>query len=353
MPAEPSEQDQDQAPGTRNQRGRRTQTTMNDLAVAAGVSLKTVSRVINGEPGVTAATLRKVEAAIDSLGYARNDLAASLRSGVGSNTIGLVIEDVANPFYALVAQAVEDIAREHASLLITTSAREDPVRERELVTALLRRRVDALLIVPAGPDHRYIARAGFAGHTVFLDRPPARTDADTVLIDNAAGAQLAVTHLLRHGHQRIAIVGDTRALYTASERLDGYRRALARAGADAGGALVSMGHSTLESANAAVAQLLELPPSQRPTAIFAANNRCTIGAMHALRAVDGEVALVGFDEFELADLLGVTVVRTDPYRIGQVAAQIAFSRIDGDERPAQRVMLPVDLVARGSGEISA
>ena len=107
------------------------------------------------------------------------------------------IEDVANPFYARVAQAVEDIAREHSSLLITTSAREDPARERELVMALLRRRVDALLIVPAGPDHRYIARAGFVGHTVFLDRPPARTDADTVLIDNAAGAQLAVDHLLR------------------------------------------------------------------------------------------------------------------------------------------------------------
>jgi LacI family transcriptional regulator len=122
---------------------------MNDLAVAAGVSLKTVSRVINGEAGVTPATLSKVEAAIEELGYQRNDLAASLRSGVGSNTIGLVIEDVANPFYARVAQAVEDIAREHASLLITTSAREDPARERELVTALLRRRVDALC--PPGP----------------------------------------------------------------------------------------------------------------------------------------------------------------------------------------------------------
>ncbi len=343
---------------TSPQRTRRPQTTMNDLALAAGVSLKTVSRVINGEPGVTPDTLRKVEAAIESLGYARNDLAASLRSGVGSNTIGLVIEDVANPFYALVAQAVEDIAHEHASLLITTSAREDPARERELVTALLRRRVDALLIVPAGPDpagpdHSYIARAGFAGHTVFLDRPPARADADTVLIDNAAGAQMAVTHLLRQNHRRIAIVGDMRALYTAGERLDGYMSALTRAGVTPEAELISMGHSTWESAHAAVSQLLELPAPRRPTAIFAANNRCTIGVMHALHGRDSEVALVGFDEFELADLLGVTIVRTDPYRIGQVAAQLAFSRIAGDERPPQRVLLPVDLVARGSGEISA
>jgi LacI family transcriptional regulator len=353
MPTEPFSTPDVPAPSGRSQRSRRPQTTMNDLAVAAGVSLKTVSRVINGEPGVTPATLRKVEAAIEDLGYQRNDLAASLRSGVGSNTIGLVIEDVANPFYAQVAQAVEDIAREHASLLITTSAREDPARERELVTALLRRRVDALLIVPAGPDHRYIARAGFAGHTVFLDRPPARTDADTVLIDNAAGAQLAVAHMLRQGHSRVAIVGDTRNLYTAGERMTGYTRALERAGLQVTPELVSMGHSTWESAHAAVLQLLELPRSQRPTAIFAANNRCAIGAMHALQGDARNVGLVGFDEFELADLLGITVVRVDPYRIGQVAAQLAFSRIDGDERPPQRVMLPVDLIARGSGEVSA
>lgn len=353
MPPDPTDPSDPPLDASRVQRGRRTHTTMNDLAVAAGVSLKTVSRVINGEPGVTPGTLQKVEAAIESLGYARNDLAASLRSGVSSNTIGLVIEDVANPFYALIAQAVEDIAREHSSLLITTSAREDPARERELVHALLRRRVDAMLIVPASPDHRYIERAGFAGHTVFLDRPPALTDADAVLIDNAAGAQLAVTHLLRQGHRRIAIVGDTRALYTAGERLDGYTHALELAGIGLEPELVSMGHSTWESATAAVRQLLELPASSRPTAIFAANNRCTVGALHALHDDPRAIALVGFDEFELADLLGVTVVRTDPYRIGQVAAQIAFSRIDGDERSPQRVMLPVDLIVRGSGEIAA
>ena len=324
---------------------------MNDLAMAAGVSLKTVSRVINGEPGVTEVTMKKVETAIESLGYARNDLAASLRSGLRSNTVGLVIEDVANPFYALVAQAVEDTAREHECLLITTSAREDPARERELVTALLRRRVDALLIVPAGPDHRYIARAGFVGHTVFLDRPPVRTDADMVLIDNALGAKRATAHLLGHGHRRVAIVGDTRELHTAGERLDGYMRTLAGAGLEHKDELISMGHSTSESARAAVGRLMALPPDRRPTAIFAANNRCTIGAMHALQGRRVKVALVGFDDFELADLLGVTVVRTDPYRLGQVAAEIAFGRIDGDEQAPQQVVLPVDLVARGSGEI--
>jgi LacI family transcriptional regulator len=325
---------------------------MLDVATAAGVSLKTVSRVINGEPGVTAAKVSQVEAVIASLGYERNDIAASLRSGAKTRTVGLVIEDVGNPFYALVAQAVEDVAREHSSLLITASAREDPERERQLVTALLRRRVDALLIVPAGPDHGYIAGTGFAGNTVFLDRPSANTEADTVLVDNTKGAELAVGHLLSHGHRRLAIVGDTISLYTATERLAGFRRALLRAGIEVDEALISMGHSTLDSAREAVSELMALPARRRPTAIFTANNRCTIGALHALERDRERVALVGFDEFELADLLGVTVVRTDPYRMGQVAAELALVARPGD-RPssARRIVIPVELVTRGSGEV--
>src|ERR1035441_1734019 len=154
---------------------RLSRATMVDVAREAGVSLKTVSRVINSEPGVRPATIEKVLKASNALRYERNDLAASLRHGLRSYTLGLVIEDVANPFYSVIAQAVEESARERASLLITGSAREDPDRERSLVTALMRRRVDALLVVPASRDHRYIADAGFDTRTVFLDRPPAKT----------------------------------------------------------------------------------------------------------------------------------------------------------------------------------
>ena len=135
-----------------------TRPTMRHVADMAGVSLKTVSRVINAEAGVAPATAERVTAAIAELGFERNDLAASLRHGRSSSTLGLVIEDVANPFYSAIAQAVEAAARDRGFLLITASAREDAERERELVSALLRRRVDALLIVPAGPDHRYLAR---------------------------------------------------------------------------------------------------------------------------------------------------------------------------------------------------
>src|SRR3954463_11440854 len=171
---------------------------MRDVAHTAGVSLKTVSRVINAEAGVAPTTAARVAEAIDVLGFERNDLARTLRQGGSSATLGLVIEDLANPFYATVAQAVEVAARDRGFLLITASAREDAERERELAGALLRRRVDALLIVPAGPDHRYIS-----GRVVFLDRPPRGIEADTVLLDNLGGASAAVEHLIAHGHTRI------------------------------------------------------------------------------------------------------------------------------------------------------
>ena len=325
---------------------------MVDVARAAGVSLKTVSRVINGESGVTPATTEKVLEASRALRYERNDLAASLRHRARSFTLGLVIEDVANPFYSAIAQAVEESARQRSSLLITASAREDRHRERELVMALLRRRVDALLVVPAGTDHRYIRDAGFSTKTVFLDRPPAKTKADTVLAENAAGTRRAVEHLLAGGHTRIAFVGDNVRLFTARERLAGYRRALRRAGIELDEELVSVGNGTSASATEATRHLMALPPVRRPTAIFAGNNRCTVGALHALDGRRNCVALIGFDDFELADLLGVTVVRADPYRIGQLGAELAFDRIDAEEGEPRRVVVPAELVPRGSGEIS-
>lgn len=324
---------------------------MVDVARTAGVSLKTVSRVINEEPGVKPATIEKVLEAARALRYERNDLAASLRHGARSFTLGLVIEDVANPFYSAIAQAVEESARERSSLLITASAREDPHRERELVMALLRRRVDGLLVVPAGNDHRYIRDAGFSTKTVFLDRPPAKTKADTVLAENAAGARRGVEHLVGGGHTRIAFVGDDVRLFTARERLAGYRRALQRAGTEVDADLVSIGNGTSASAKEATLQLMALPAARRPTAIFAGNNRCTVGALHALNGRRNRVALVGFDDLELADLLGVTVVRADPYQIGRLGAELAFDRIDGDEGEPRRVVVSVELVARGSGEL--
>jgi len=321
---------------------------MRDVAHTAGVSLKTVSRVINAEAGVAPTTAARVAEAIDVLGFERNDLARTLRQGGSSATLGLVIEDLANPFYATVAQAVEVAARDRGFLLITASAREDAERERELAGALLRRRVDALLIVPAGPDHRYLSTA----RTVFLDRPPEGIEADTVLLDNLGGARSGVEHLIAQGHTRIACIADAAELYTARERLAGYRDALSAAGLEEDPSLVVAGNRDVAAAQAAVEHLLGLPDKRRPTAIFAANNRNTVGALHALAARPRAVALVGFDDFELAGLLGTSVVRADPWGLGEQAAALAFARLDGDDGPPRAVTVPTELVARGSGEVA-
>jgi LacI family transcriptional regulator len=325
---------------------------MRDVAEVAGVSLKTVSRVINDEPGVAAATADRVTAAIQELGFQRNDLARSLRQGVTSSTLGLVIEDVANPFYSAIAQAVESAAGERGFMLITASCEEDPARERELVQALLRRRVDALLLVPASRDHGYLARETADGTPiVFLDRPPSGLDADCVLLDNLGGARSATEHLLARGHERIAVVADPDSLYTAAERLAGYRQALDAAGIPVRAELLRLGSHDVAQAEAVVRDLLALPADRRPTAVFAGNNRHTIGALRALRGVSRPAALVGFDDFELADLLGVTVVRHDSPQMGASAAALAFERLDGGGREPRRVVVPTELVVRGSGEV--
>jgi len=325
---------------------------MRDVAERAGVSLKTVSRVINDEPGVARHTAERVGAAIAELGFQRNDLARQLRQGRTSSTIGLIIEDVGNPFYSAIAQAVEHAAHQHDCMLIVASCEEDPEREREIVQSLLRRRVDALLLVPASRDHAYLARElGDTTPVVFLDRPPQGIEADCVLLDNQGGARRAVEHLLEQGHRRIAYVADPGALYTAAERLTGYRQAMAAAGAEPDPALVRLGSHHADEAEAAVRELLALPPGERPTAIFCGNNRHTVGALRALRGLEDEIALVGFDDFELADLLGTTVVRHDSQELGLHAAALAFTRLEGLNGPSRQVIVASELVVRGSGEV--
>ncbi len=219
-----------------------TRPTMTDVADAAGVSLKTVSRVVNGEPRVTPATAARVRSAIDRLGYRRNEMARTLRQGRVSRTLGLVIEDVANPFYSAITRGVEEETRAHGFLVIAGSSDEDPEREQLLLELLCERRVDGLLVVPAAADHRYLLpELAHGTPVVFIDRPPRRIEADVILLDNVGGARAAVEHLLAHGHRRIAIVADAPAISTARERYRGYEDALAAAGIGVDTELVRLG----------------------------------------------------------------------------------------------------------------
>jgi LacI family transcriptional regulator len=328
---------------------------MRDVAALAGVGLKTVSRVVNGEANVSDETRARVEAAIERLDY-RQDINAShlRRLGRKTATIGLILEDVSNPFSSALHRAIEDRARERGVLLFTGSCDEDPDRERELIGTFRSRRVDGIVVVPASPDHRYLLPEQRARTPlVFVDRPARVINADSVTSDNVGGAERAISHLGSFGHRRIGFLGDALEIQTAADRLRGYTLGLAALGVDHDPAIVRTGLRSVDAAAAAATELLGAP--KPPTALFTAQNLITVGALHALRELGLEhtTALVGFDDIELADLLepAVTVVAQDPAAMGRAAADILFRRLDGDDSPPERVLIDVELVRRGSGEI--
>src|SRR5213595_3015560 len=217
--------------------------TMLDVAALAGVGLKTVSRVVNGEPGVSPALEAKVRRAIEQLHYRRDANASMLRRRGGkTQTIGLVLEDVANPFSSALHRAIEDSARSRNVLVFAGSCDEDARRERELIGSFRDRRVDGIIVVPASHDHTYLYEEQRAGTAlVFVDRPARHLDADSVASDNLGGSVAAVEHLLERGHRRIGFLGDLPSISTAQERLQGYSQALERAGIALDGALIRTG----------------------------------------------------------------------------------------------------------------
>ena len=297
----------------RSARGGTVRPTMDDVARLAGVSLKTVSRVVNGEAGVAEATTERVQTAIASLNFRRNEIARSLRYKLTTSSIGLVIEDLANPFYAALARAVGEVARSHGFLVLSGSSDESEEREREILTAFLGRRVDGLIVVPTSGSKSFLEREEAAGvKLVFVDRPAIGVTADTVLIDNEAGVLTGVRHLFHHGHRRIGYLGDEPGIYTAVERMRGFQQAVRTLGLDADPDLVRQG---LHDAAAAEEQALSmLGGDDPPTALFAGNNLITAGVLRALRRRSGApIGLVGFDDFALADLVDppVTVVAAE------------------------------------------
>ena len=324
---------------------------MKDVATRAGVALKTVSRVVNDEPGVTPETASRVRNAINDLGFRRNDSARLLRKGQTAS-IGLIMEDIGDPFYSALSRAVEDVAHWNGSLLFTGSSDEDPQREQELVLALCARRVDGLIVIPASGDHRYLLPEIAAGvASVFVDRPAGMIEADAVLADNIGGSHAGVTHLIRQGHRRIAFIGDDPDIYTAVQRHQGYRDAMTEAGLDVDPSWVSMAKPTPDGIRGALAAMLAGPSPV--TALFCGNNRTTILALREIAHAGRRLALVGFDDFEFADLLtpGVTVVAQDPAEMGRRAAELLFGRLAGTRGPAQYIELGTQLIVRGSGEI--
>ncbi len=333
----------------KRERGRPSRPTLRQVAALSGVSLKTASRVLNGEPYVSTATAAKVQAAATQLGFRLNAIARDLRAGARSPSVGLIIGDLANPFYSRIARGAERRLRPEGLRLITASTDEDPSLEQTLVTDMLERRVSALLVVTSAAEHAYLDGERRLGTPIaFLDRPPQDVVADTIVLDNAGGVRQAVEHLLRQRHRRIGLVGDLSRLSTHRERVAAFESAMTAAGIDNWRRYVRSDSHDVDAAERAVRELIALRPA--PTALLTTNNRITTGALRALRDVAEPPALVGFDDFDLADVLGVTVVAHDPERMGELGAELILGRLAGDEGPARRVLLPTALVVRGSGE---
>lgn len=327
--------------------------TMRDVAALAGVSLKTVSRVVNDEQPVSAEVRQRVQRAIGQLDYRHNLAASNLRRRVGrSRVLGVLLQDVGNSFSSALLRSLEDACRGRHIALLAASLDEEPDRERELVGDLVSRRVDGLVVMPATEDQRYLTADLHAGlPTVFVDRHPRGVDVDSVTVDNERGGYDAARHLLDHGHRRFAVLADLHSIETARLRIEGVTRALREAGLPTDSSVVHADLRTEDAAREAVAALLRSPDG--PTAIIALRNILSIGAARALReaGVTGRVALVGFDDFPTADLIGLTVVRQDVKRIGAEVARLVLARLEGEESPIEHIVVDLQFVQRGSGEI--
>jgi len=329
--------------------------TMRDVAALAGVSLKTVSRVINDEPTVAESTVARVRAAAAALRYLPDNTAASLARGAReTRTIALLIASVDDPFSAAMFRGVEEIALTHQVAVFAASTEGRPEVEDRLVRAFASRNVDGLIITPTMQDHRALADLlAPRMPCVYIDRDPVGIAADVVTSDNRTAARQAVEHLLSYGHRRIGLIMDTPSISTATEREAGYRDALLAAGIAIDEDLIVRGVETEALGEVAAHDLLTRP--NPPTAVFAARNMAAIGAVKVLKrlGLSGQVALLGMDDIELSDLIDppLSIVRQHPVEMGRQAASRLFARLAGDDPPPCRMLVQTDLVPRGSGEI--
>jgi LacI family transcriptional regulator len=326
--------------------------TIKDVARKAGVAPITASRVINQSGYVSDETRRRVEAAIEELGYVPNRVARSLRSKQ-THTLALVLTDITNPFWTTVARGVEDVASEAGFSVILCNTDETESKEYDYVRVLLQKQVDGFLLVPAHSAARSVSLIlKQAVPLVVLDREVS-TPVDNVRCDSEGGAYLLTRHLIDLGHRRIGMLSGPAAVSTAEERVAGYRRALVEAGLGADDRLIIYGAFTQEGGYHMAQQVLALTPS--PTALFAANNFIAIGAFKALREaglrVPEDIALVAFDDLPSAFTLEpfLTVAAQRAYDMGRRATRRLLDHL-GAEPPSapEEIVLPTDLIVRWS-----
>ncbi len=326
--------------------------TMADVARLAQVSKSTVSHVLNGTRPVHPDTERAVHAAIRKLAYTPNTIARSLARSK-TNSIGVATTGVTNPYFGEILQAIDARCMEHGITMLSADTRDDPDHELSVVQALHERRVDGVILAPSpDPLNRtlsYLTERRVP--TVLIDRVAVR-QFDQVAVENVESMRGLVDHLVDHGHTRIGFIAGLDGLATTEERLTGYRLALARRNIEAEPDLVVNGQSAREAGRVAAERLLTL--RHPPTAIISSNNQMTIGAMQAIRdagrSVPDEIALVGYDDFEWAELFEprLTVIALPCAELGQSAFRLLQERLADPDREPITLRLRPELRVRNS-----
>ncbi len=321
--------------------------TMADVARLADVSLKTASRALTGSPKVRPATSKRVFEAASALRFRPNAIARDLRHRGVANAVGFVIGDITNPFYAEVAAGVSEIVTTRGLTLLIAASDDQATQERSTVTSMLERRVLSLLLVPIAEDHAYLEGERQLGTPIVaVDRPLSNAAADSVVFDNRVGARDGVLALIAAGHRRIAFVGSPSELHTHGERAAGYADALSLRGISYEPALLRTGAPSIAAAKEATVQLLD--SADPPTAIFAGNNRAATGVYQGIKLLDASTAMLGFDDFEFAEALGISVVSHSPREMGRAAADLAFRRVHDIAGALEQIVLPTQLILRDS-----
>jgi LacI family transcriptional regulator len=331
---------------------------MKDVAAAAGVSIGTVSNVLNRPHVVSEATRSRVRAAIADLGFVRNETARQLRAG-SSRTIAYVVMDAANPFFNDVARGVEEEARAEGMAVYLCNSNQDGAREREYLERLREQRVQGVLITPIDPTGERLAEMPSLGMPVVLvDCPAPDTAQCSVAVDDVLGGELAVTHLVETGHDRIAFVGGPMTVQQVSDRYQGARQAFF--GVERSLDLIRFETKALTVAEGRLAgeRLVGMPKARRPTAAFCANDLLALGLLQALTrqglSVPKDLAVVGYDDIEFAEAAAVplTSVRQPRELLGRTAARLLFEEASGDENHRhQQVRFRPELVVRASTQV--
>ncbi|HBF41635.1 MAG TPA: LacI family transcriptional regulator [Anaerolineaceae bacterium] len=327
--------------------------TIKDVAQAAGVSTTTVSHVVNNTRHVDPDTRQRVIQSMDSMGYHPNFLARSLRRGV-SKTIGLIVPDAANLFFAEVARKIEDYGFQQGYSVILGNSDNNPEKQTSYVNSLMAKRVDGMIFISSGGEEKDLARLlKNQVPVVVADRDVPLELADVVLVDNERGGYDATRHLIELGHQRIACITGPHDLSPSMQRIQGYLRALQEFNLEVNPDYITAGDFQFRGGGQAMDRLLKCFP--RPDAVFVFNDMMAIGAMNAIREagleIPRDISVVGFDDIELSSVItpALTTIAQPFDDIARHATRLLVERMEGS-RPGenQRIILKASLVKRES-----